>query len=114
MKVREILSRNVREGNLGPADDMSIEGPFDISTPNGEQEEDDEDYSQEADDEPELCGQCNGSGEGMYDGSRCGTCRGSGVIQHREEEDPDDQRDRMRDAEWDGSGPDKGGWDSDE
>lgn len=25
------------------------------------------------------CGQCNGSGEGMYDGSICGACKGSGV-----------------------------------
>ena len=29
--------------------------------------------------EPPLCGDCNGSGEGMYDGSRCRGCRGSGV-----------------------------------
>jgi DnaJ-class molecular chaperone len=32
--------------------------------------EDDSDY---------LCGNCNGSGEGMYDGSICGYCKGSGV-----------------------------------
>lgn len=30
------------------------------------------------DDEP-LCPTCNGSGEGMYDGSRCSSCRGTGV-----------------------------------
>lgn len=24
------------------------------------------------------CGHCNGSGEGMYDGSRCRICKGSG------------------------------------
>ena len=26
-----------------------------------------------------LCGHCNGSGEGIYDGSHCSICRGSGV-----------------------------------
>jgi DnaJ-class molecular chaperone len=26
-----------------------------------------------------LCNYCNGSGEGMTDGSRCGHCNGSGV-----------------------------------
>ena len=26
------------------------------------------------------CPTCNGSGEGMYDGSRCRTCKGSGVL----------------------------------
>jgi RecJ-like exonuclease len=33
------------------------------------------------DDEPEelLCIGCNGSGEGMHDGSRCSSCDGSGV-----------------------------------
>lgn len=27
----------------------------------------------------EFCSHCNGSGEGMTDGSRCGYCQGSGV-----------------------------------
>lgn len=31
------------------------------------------------DEEPGLCGHCNGSGEGMHDGSRCTVCRGSGA-----------------------------------
>ena len=26
----------------------------------------------------ELCRNCSGSGEGMYDGSTCSACRGSG------------------------------------
>lgn len=26
----------------------------------------------------DLCGACNGSGEGMYDGSTCPVCKGSG------------------------------------
>lgn len=29
--------------------------------------------------EPCCCPQCNGSGEGMYDGAICGKCHGSGV-----------------------------------
>jgi DnaJ-class molecular chaperone len=35
----------------------------------------------EADDEQDelLCIGCNGSGEGMHDGSRCSSCDGSGV-----------------------------------
>ena len=31
------------------------------------------------DDEESYCHQCNGSGEGMYDGSKCHACHGSGV-----------------------------------
>jgi RecJ-like exonuclease len=65
--------------------------------PYGEQEED-EDYT---------CNQCNGSGEGQYDGSRCYKCKGSGVIKPHEEPDPDFLRDRQRDSEFDGSGPDR-------
>ena len=30
--------------------------------------------------EDELCPDCNGSGEGMYDGTRCRTCKGQGVL----------------------------------
>jgi DnaJ-class molecular chaperone len=33
-------------------------------------------YVQEED---ENCNHCNGSGEGMYDGSTCSMCKGSGV-----------------------------------
>ena len=39
----------------------------------------DADDAIEDDDEPGYCPQCNGSGEGMYDGSKCGHCHGSGV-----------------------------------
>jgi len=34
----------------------------------------------EEDDEPELCTQCNGSGEGMCDGTRCSSCHGKGTV----------------------------------
>jgi hypothetical protein len=122
MKVKEILDET---GNFGPASDISIKGPynmndirgpFDISTPNSpEQEENSEDEVPEDDDEGEtLCGHCNGTGEGMYDGSRCGMCRGSGVIKHEEGPDPDEWYDRKRDSQWDGSGADLGGWSDDD
>jgi hypothetical protein len=29
--------------------------------------------------EDQLCGNCNGSGEGYTDGSKCSACKGSGV-----------------------------------
>ena len=32
-----------------------------------------------ANDEPETCPACAGSGEGMHDGTTCRTCSGSGV-----------------------------------
>lgn len=37
------------------------------------------DNDEPEDDEPLICIGCNGSGEGMYDGSRCTSCGGSGV-----------------------------------
>ena len=47
------------------------------------------------DGEPEICGYCNGSGEGMHDGTRCSYCRGTGVIHDMEEQE--DRRDYERD-----------------
>lgn len=38
----------------------------------------DEEYEQEMG--PPLCTLCNGSGEGMWDGSTCSSCKGSGVV----------------------------------
>ena len=58
--------------------------------------------SLESDDEL-YCGTCNGSGEGMYDGSRCDQCRGTGIqfyrliVTEREEIEADDRRDREQD-----------------
>ena len=68
---------------------------------------DDEDYNE--DDEP-LCPHCNGSGEGMYDGSTCRSCGGSGVEERDRDYDdydgPDDYDDRddydVRAKEWGG------------
>lgn len=55
-----------------------------------EYEDDDEQYARdeacdmadECDDEyePGICTHCNGSGEGMYDGTRCNWCKGKGEI----------------------------------
>ena len=42
------------------------------------------------DDEDCLCANCNGSGEGMHDGSICSTCGGSGVVSDGGDEDYDD------------------------
>lgn len=39
-------------------------------------------------DEDQMCSSCNGSGEGMYDGTRCASCGGSGV--DRGQNDSDD------------------------
>jgi len=38
-------------------------------------ESDNEDYLTDAED---FCPRCDGSGEGLYDGSSCGLCGGSG------------------------------------
>ena len=35
-------------------------------------------YCEDCATEPETCAHCNGSGEGMHDGTRCRTCGGSG------------------------------------
>ena len=56
------------------------------------------DEDEPEDDEELLCAQCNGSGEGMYDGSRCGSCRGSGVESSMTPEDIEDAKaDRYND-----------------
>lgn len=47
-----------------------------------------------ADDDEVTCAGCNGSGEGMFDGSTCSSCGGSGVESHI----TDDERD-TEDAE---------------
>ena len=39
--------------------------------------------------EEEICLACNGSGEGMYDGSRCYHCKGTGVEPVEMEDDYD-------------------------
>lgn len=39
------------------------------------------------DDEGDYCSRCNGSGEGLYDGSTCSGCKGRGhVIDHQQNE----------------------------
>lgn len=41
---------------------------------------DDPDGVEFSDEEPVICYRCNGSGEGMFDGSTCPRCDGSGEI----------------------------------
>lgn len=36
-------------------------------------------HSRVQDDEDEICSECNGSGEGQYDGTRCQHCGGQGT-----------------------------------
>lgn len=35
----------------------------------------------------DLCSRCNGSGEGMYDGSTCSSCGGSGTARKGDNDD---------------------------
>lgn len=46
-----------------------------------DEEDDEDDYN--------ICGECNGSGEGMTDGSSCPICGGSGEI-HEDDDDDED------------------------
>lgn len=52
-----------------------------------------------ANDYQPYCSQCNGSGEGMYDGSKCHRCGGSGVERDNSdrEEYEADRADKMND-----------------
>ena len=56
----------------------------------------DDESEEEAEDDDATCYHCNGSGEGMFDGTRCNSCGGSGVERVRmdrdEGPDPDDYR----------------------
>lgn len=74
-----------------------------------EEEEDDE----EEEEESETCGNCNGSGEGMYDGSTCSSCKGLGEIRRPgPEPDWDAMADaKQEDAEFRG-GQDEVDWES--
>jgi hypothetical protein len=54
------------------------------------------------DNDPPLCAQCSGSGEGMYDGAVCGRCKGSGVARSEDAQDYEDycsdRADALKDA----------------
>jgi len=45
---------------------------------------------EEDDEENYTCGQCNGSGEGSYDGSTCSFCGGNGAIHGDSDDDDND------------------------
>ncbi len=40
----------------------------------------------EQEEDENLCSMCNGSGEGMWDGSRCSSCNGSGEVKPKMDE----------------------------
>lgn len=44
-----------------------------------------EESERELEQDPPLCSNCNGSGEGYADGSKCWICRGQGVVIRRRE-----------------------------
>lgn len=46
--------------------------------------------------EDAICPACNGSGEGMHDGTRCHSCGGGGTDRRQYEPDPDDWHDYGR------------------
>ena len=48
------------------------------------------------DGDADLCTACNGSGEGMYEGTKCSYCRGKGTTSHDLEEQ-EDRRDYEQD-----------------
>lgn len=54
-----------------------------------------EEEEEEEEDEDEICGACNGSGEGMYDGSTCSACKGAG---EKRRPPPEPDWDAMREA----------------
>lgn len=82
---------DIYEGQVAIEVDEETEEPVFMEGPDGikkviisypeEWEEEEDEY----DDDP-LCGLCNGSGEGMYDGSTCSLCGGSGVESRKSDE----------------------------
>ena len=54
-------------------------------------------------DEPEYCQRCDGTGEGMYDGSSCNACGGSGIEKSKEEEPEPEDRYLLRYSRFDDS-----------
>jgi len=79
--LREGLELLVRVGHItaGQADERSrnqAQAVVGMLYANGLVEPEDED--EDEDEEFGICGACNGSGEGMYDGSTCYACGGAG------------------------------------
>ena len=72
-----LITRHDYDGIGGDADDQPCPNCKGMGHYGEEQEED----------EDEICGSCNGSGEGRYEGTRCQSCKGSGVVN---KSDPDD------------------------
>ncbi len=77
-QAMEWYKENVERGLGSPEDEGFDLRPFNPRLPVEQDMRDDEDQHHD-DDTEYLCGACNGSGEGMYDGSTCGSCKGSGI-----------------------------------
>lgn len=75
MKVKEIISEAIITQHL-LYDPNDARGPYNMTADEQEEES-----------PLETCGSCNGTGEGMYPGSKCHTCKGEGVIDNRDPED---------------------------
>lgn len=45
------------------------------------------------DDEDVDCGSCDGTGEGMQEGTYCGVCRGTGSVQSEPDDDDNGEQD---------------------
>jgi len=56
------------------------------------EEEEREAEEDEDEDEDETCADCNGSGEGQYDGTSCRSCGGAGVRNPAREEREEEER----------------------
>lgn len=58
-----------------------------------------EGYCEGCDEEDDTCTSCDGTGEGMYDGSRCPACKGKGVKSNDDYEAAIDRAEYERDQE---------------
>ena len=46
-----------------------------------------------------ICNFCDGSGEGMVDGSTCSECKGNGEVTENEEDEEDEEDDQDEEYE---------------
>jgi hypothetical protein len=79
------------------ADDSVDEGTGIDDLFNDEEPEDEEVAGE--DEEDRICGACNGSGEGMFDGTRCSSCRGTGEEPRESDFDDFDPPDDYRESQ---------------
>ena len=63
--------------------------------------EDEVEEGRHNDDDDELCSNCNGSGEGQYEGAKCSSCGGSGTASRGDGDEDDGDADHYRDEKSD-------------